>query len=123
MTWTEWRWSGTRSDGQSFEMRGVTLFEITDDRIESPGGCTWRTSSGTLPVSSRPWKPSPAHGRGRRSSRTARRPPASRRTVSERASASELTCRVQLVVAVLWATLPSPAQRAWPGKRNGSGIW
>jgi limonene-1,2-epoxide hydrolase len=33
MTWTEWRWSGTRSDGQSFEMRGVTLFEIADDQI------------------------------------------------------------------------------------------
>ena len=31
--WTEWRWSGTRSDGQAFEMRGVTLFEITDDQI------------------------------------------------------------------------------------------
>jgi len=31
--WTEWRWSGTRSDGQSFEMRGVTLFEIADDQI------------------------------------------------------------------------------------------
>jgi hypothetical protein len=33
MTWTEWRWSGTRSDGQNFEMRGVTLFEIADDQI------------------------------------------------------------------------------------------
>jgi len=32
-TWTEWHWSGTRSDGQSFEVRGVTLFEITDDQI------------------------------------------------------------------------------------------
>jgi ketosteroid isomerase-like protein len=32
-TWTEWRWSGTRSDGQAFEMRGVTLFEITGDQI------------------------------------------------------------------------------------------
>lgn len=32
-TWTEWRWSGTRSDGQAFEMRGVTLFGITDDQI------------------------------------------------------------------------------------------
>jgi ketosteroid isomerase-like protein len=32
-TWTEWRWSGTLSDGQAFEMRGVTLFEITDDQI------------------------------------------------------------------------------------------
>jgi hypothetical protein len=32
-TWTEWRWYGTRSDGQAFEMRGVTLFEIADDQI------------------------------------------------------------------------------------------
>jgi len=32
-TWTEWRWSGTLSDGQAFAMRGVTLFEITDDQI------------------------------------------------------------------------------------------
>jgi limonene-1,2-epoxide hydrolase len=31
--WTEWRWSGTRSDGQAFEVRGVTLFEVTDDQI------------------------------------------------------------------------------------------
>jgi limonene-1,2-epoxide hydrolase len=33
VTWSEWRWSGTRSDGQPFEMRGVTLFEITDGQI------------------------------------------------------------------------------------------
>jgi limonene-1,2-epoxide hydrolase len=33
VTWTEWRWSGTRSHGQSFEMRGVTLFEVADDQI------------------------------------------------------------------------------------------
>ena len=32
-TWTEWRWSGTRSDGQAFDARGVTLFEIADDEI------------------------------------------------------------------------------------------
>jgi limonene-1,2-epoxide hydrolase len=32
-TWTEWRWSGTRSDGQGFAARGVTLFDITDDQI------------------------------------------------------------------------------------------
>jgi len=32
-TWTEWRWSGTRGDGQAFAMRGVTLFEITDGQI------------------------------------------------------------------------------------------
>ena len=32
-TWTEWRWSGTRSDGQAFEMRGVTLFEVADGQI------------------------------------------------------------------------------------------
>ena len=31
--WTEWRWSGTRSDGQAFSMRGVTLFDITDGQI------------------------------------------------------------------------------------------
>jgi limonene-1,2-epoxide hydrolase len=32
-TWTEWRWSGTRSDGRAFEVRGVTLFEVTDDQV------------------------------------------------------------------------------------------
>ena len=32
-TWTEWHWSGTRSDGQAFEMRGVTLFAVTDGQI------------------------------------------------------------------------------------------
>ena len=31
--WTEWRWSGVRSDGQAFEMRGVTLFEVADSQI------------------------------------------------------------------------------------------
>ena len=33
ITWSEWHWSGTRTDGQPFEMRGVTLFEIADDVI------------------------------------------------------------------------------------------
>ncbi len=32
-TWTEWHWSGTRNDGQPFEMRGVTMFEILDGQI------------------------------------------------------------------------------------------
>ena len=32
-TWTEWHWWGTRSDGQTFDMRGVTLFEIVADQI------------------------------------------------------------------------------------------
>jgi len=32
-TWTEWRWSGTRSDRQAFEMRGVTLFEVTGGQV------------------------------------------------------------------------------------------
>ena len=32
-TWSEWRWSGNRGDGEAFEMRGVTLFEIADDVI------------------------------------------------------------------------------------------
>jgi ketosteroid isomerase-like protein len=26
-TWSEWRWSGTRADGQPFAVRGVTLFQ------------------------------------------------------------------------------------------------
>ena len=32
-TWTEWHWAGTRSDGQAFEVRGVTLFAVTDGQI------------------------------------------------------------------------------------------
>ncbi len=32
-TWTEWRWSGTRGDGQPFEVRGVTLFQVADGQI------------------------------------------------------------------------------------------
>ena len=31
--WTEWRWTGNRSDGEPFEMRGVTLFEVQQDQI------------------------------------------------------------------------------------------
>src|SRR5690348_6243436 len=71
-TWTEWRWSGTRSDGQAFEMRGVTLFEVAGGQVVA-GGCTWRTSSRTPSVSSRPWRTCPAVGRGPRPSRTAQR--------------------------------------------------
>ena len=36
--WTEWRWSGARGDGQAFEMRGVSLFEVADDQVVA-GGC------------------------------------------------------------------------------------
>ena len=32
-TWAEWRWSGTRSDGQGFAMRGVTLFKVTGGQV------------------------------------------------------------------------------------------
>jgi ketosteroid isomerase-like protein len=32
-TWSEWSWSGTRSDGQDFKVRGVTLFEIRNGKI------------------------------------------------------------------------------------------
>jgi ketosteroid isomerase-like protein len=32
-TWTEWHWWGTRTDGQPFTMRGVTLFDISADQI------------------------------------------------------------------------------------------
>lgn len=33
--WSEWHWSGTRTDGQPFDVRGVTLFDIHDDQITS----------------------------------------------------------------------------------------
>ena len=33
--WSEWRWTGTRTDGKPFEVRGVTLFEIRDHRISA----------------------------------------------------------------------------------------
>jgi hypothetical protein len=32
-TWSEWRWSGNRSDGEAFEVRGVVLFQISRDQI------------------------------------------------------------------------------------------
>lgn len=31
--WSEWVWRGTHTDGSPFEMRGVTLFGITDDGL------------------------------------------------------------------------------------------
>jgi limonene-1,2-epoxide hydrolase len=31
--WTEWRWTGNRGDGEPFEMRGVSLFEVQQDQI------------------------------------------------------------------------------------------
>jgi limonene-1,2-epoxide hydrolase len=33
LAWCEWAWQGTRSDGQPFDVRGVTLFEVRDDLI------------------------------------------------------------------------------------------
>jgi ketosteroid isomerase-like protein len=35
LNWSEWAWHGSRSDGQPFEVRGVTLFEIRDGLIAS----------------------------------------------------------------------------------------
>jgi ketosteroid isomerase-like protein len=32
-TWSEWSWSGTRTDGQRFQERGVTLFQQKDGLI------------------------------------------------------------------------------------------
>jgi ketosteroid isomerase-like protein len=32
-TWSEWSWAGTRTDGQPFDMRGVTIFQMKDDLI------------------------------------------------------------------------------------------
>ena len=31
--WTEWRWTGTRTDREPFAMAGVVLFQIRDDLI------------------------------------------------------------------------------------------
>ena len=31
--WTEWHWTGTRTDSEPFEMAGVVLFQIRDDLI------------------------------------------------------------------------------------------
>jgi ketosteroid isomerase-like protein len=31
--WVEWRWSGTRTDGTQFEMRGMTVFGVRNGRI------------------------------------------------------------------------------------------
>jgi ketosteroid isomerase-like protein len=33
VVWSEWHWWGTRTDGQPFDVRGVTLFEVRDDEI------------------------------------------------------------------------------------------
>jgi limonene-1,2-epoxide hydrolase len=34
-TWTEWVWTGTRTDGQPFDVAGVTLFTVEDGQIVS----------------------------------------------------------------------------------------
>lgn len=31
--WSEWRWTGTRTDGSALDMAGVTVFGIRDGRI------------------------------------------------------------------------------------------
>jgi hypothetical protein len=32
-TWCEWVWSGTRTDAEPFEVRGVVLFQVRGDLI------------------------------------------------------------------------------------------
>ena len=73
-TWTEWRWSGTRSDGQAFEMRGVTLFEVTGGQVVAGRLYLEDVERDVMPVSSRPWRTCPVAGRGPCTSRTAQRP-------------------------------------------------
>jgi ketosteroid isomerase-like protein len=34
-TWTEWRWSGTHTDGSPFAMAGVILLDVVDGRIRA----------------------------------------------------------------------------------------
>jgi len=31
--WTEWHWTGSRVDGEPFDVRGVTLFDVRHDQI------------------------------------------------------------------------------------------
>ena len=31
--WSEWHWTGSRVDGEPFEVRGVTLFTVRDDLV------------------------------------------------------------------------------------------
>jgi ketosteroid isomerase-like protein len=31
--WAEWRWAGTHADGGTFEMQGVIILGIRDDRL------------------------------------------------------------------------------------------
>ena len=31
--WAEWHWTGSRSDGEPFEVRGISLFEVQQDQI------------------------------------------------------------------------------------------
>lgn len=31
--WAEWHWTGSRTDGEPFEVRGVSLFEVHQDQI------------------------------------------------------------------------------------------
>lgn len=31
--WSEWRWTGTRTDGSALDMAGVGIFGVRDDRI------------------------------------------------------------------------------------------
>jgi ketosteroid isomerase-like protein len=32
--WAEWRWHGTTREGRPFDVRGVTIIGVKDDRIE-----------------------------------------------------------------------------------------
>ena len=94
-TWTEWRWSGTRSDGQAFEMRGVTLFEVTGGQIVA-GRLYLEDVERTSSVSSRRWRTCPVAGPGPRISSMARPAlPASRRSSGLGASSSACSCRVE----------------------------
>lgn len=33
LNWSEWAWRGTRSDGDPFDVRGVTIFQVRDGLI------------------------------------------------------------------------------------------
>ncbi len=47
-TWSEWHWTGTRSDGKPSRCAASPCSRSSTVRM-CPVGCTWRTSSGRQP--------------------------------------------------------------------------
>lgn len=55
--WTEWHWTGSRSDGEPLRCAGSLRSRCSRTR-SSPAGCTWKRSSETTPGSRTPYRSS-----------------------------------------------------------------